>query len=141
MENKRRNRVTPREVVEKSCGVLLVRKEAPKHVFLLLHYPSGHWDFPKGHVEKHDADELATASRELEEETGIKEARFHPTFREPIYYEFNRGKRELVKKRWSIFWPRLEKKKLKFPWSTRILSGFLMTNPWSNSPLKTQKAY
>ncbi|MEK7146406.1 MAG: bis(5'-nucleosyl)-tetraphosphatase [Patescibacteria group bacterium] len=113
MENKRRNRVTPREVVEKSCGVLLVRKEAPKHVFLLLHYPSGHWDFPKGHVEKHDADELATASRELEEETGIKEARFHPTFREPIYYEFNRGKRELVKKTVVYFLAQTREKEIK----------------------------
>lgn len=113
MDKKRRKLFSSREVEEKSCGVLLVRKEEPQHVYLLLHYPSGHWDFPKGHVEEKDKDEIATAQRELEEETGIKGARIHPTFREPIYYEFKRGRRELVKKVVVYFLAQTREKEIK----------------------------
>lgn len=87
-----------REVREKSCGVILYRTENAHREYLLLHYPSGHWDYPKGHVEERDANELDTARRELEEETGIKNVDFEMAFREPMYYEFNRGKKELVRK-------------------------------------------
>ncbi len=88
----------PREVKEKSCGVILFRMEEAKRLYLLLHYPSGHWDLPKGHVEEEDASEFATALRELEEETGISEIEFIDGYREPMYYEFNRGRKEVVKK-------------------------------------------
>ncbi|GIR00514.1 MAG: hypothetical protein CM15mP9_2170 [Methanobacteriota archaeon] len=47
---------------------------------LLLQYPQGHWDFPKGHVEEGDADKRATAARELKEETGISDAVFIDDF-------------------------------------------------------------
>tara|TARA_X000000368_G_C23026298_1_gene710351 strand:+ start:1221 stop:1595 length:375 start_codon:yes stop_codon:yes gene_type:complete len=40
---------------------------------LLLQYPQGHWSFPKGHIEEDDKDHIATAKRELLEETGISE--------------------------------------------------------------------
>ena len=43
---------------------------------LLLQYPQGHWDLPKGHVEDDDVDKHATAARELAEETGISEIEF-----------------------------------------------------------------
>lgn len=78
--------------------MILYRFEGEKRLFLLLHYPGGHWDFPKGHVEKIDADEHATALRELTEETGITEIVFDQSYREPMYYEFNRGLKERVKK-------------------------------------------
>ena len=91
------NTVLP-HIYEKSCGVILYRVEKGMREYLLLHYPGGHWDFPKGHVERRDANEIATAHRELEEETGIKEVAFNPDYRELMYYEFNRGKKELVKK-------------------------------------------
>lgn len=48
--------------------------------YLLLHYQSGHWDFPKGHVEK-DETEIETLRREIEEETGIKELQLISGFR------------------------------------------------------------
>ena len=54
-------------VMETSCGVVLVNFGS----ILLLQYPQGHWDFPKGHVEEGDADRRATAARELKEETSI----------------------------------------------------------------------
>lgn len=87
-----------RHVREKSCGVIVYRTDRRKREFLLLHYPGGHWDFPKGHVEKSDLSEQATALRELEEETGLFEIMFTEGYREPMYYEFNRGLKERVKK-------------------------------------------
>ena len=57
---------------EKSCGVVLFRED-PRREYLILHYPGGHLDFAKGHVEKgEERAEKRTALRELEEETGIK---------------------------------------------------------------------
>ena len=35
-------------IEETSAGIVLFRKEESKILFLLLHYPSGHWDFVKG---------------------------------------------------------------------------------------------
>ncbi len=93
-----KKRVPRRDVHEKSCGVIVYRSAEGQKQFLLLHYPGGHWDFPKGHVEKIDADEHATALRELTEETGINEVIFTTGYREPMYYEFNRGLKERVKK-------------------------------------------
>ena len=83
---------------EKSCGVMLYRLKSNKREFLLLHYPGGHWDFPKGHVEQKDSSEQATAKRELEEETGISSIEFDEIFRSSMYYEFNRGRKERVQK-------------------------------------------
>ena len=58
--------------METSCGVVLVNFGS----ILLLQYPQGHWDFPKGHVEELDADNFDTAGRELKEETGIEDFEF-----------------------------------------------------------------
>ena len=51
---------------EKSCGIVVLNNNK----ILLLHYPSGHWDFPKGHVDGNET-EQETAVRELVEETAI----------------------------------------------------------------------
>ncbi len=37
---------------EKSVGAVIFRKSDGAVMYLLLHYPSGHWDFSKGHMEK-----------------------------------------------------------------------------------------
>ncbi len=68
---------------EKSCGTVVFRDGR----YLLLHYSAGHWDFPKGHVEKGETEEQ-TALRELREETGISDGKVVPGFREPIHYFF-----------------------------------------------------
>ena len=52
---------------EHSAGVVLFRQMKDYREYLLLHYPSGHFDFPKGHLEE-DETEREAAFRELEEE-------------------------------------------------------------------------
>lgn len=77
---------------EKSCGIVIYREKDGINLYLLLHYPGGHWDFPKGHME-HGEDEHQTASRELVEETGISDFQFVDGFREEVSYEYRRGKK------------------------------------------------
>lgn len=74
---------------EKSCGVVLFRQEEDGRKYLILHYPSGHWDLAKGHVEEGE-EELETALRELEEETGISNIDFLAGFRYPLSYKYMR---------------------------------------------------
>ncbi len=86
------------DIHEKSCGIIVYRKTIEGLQFLLLHYPGGHWDFPKGHVERGDPSEQATARRELQEETGITQVDINAGYKESMVYEFNRGPFERVKK-------------------------------------------
>ena len=75
--------------METSCGVVLVNLGT----VLLLQYPQGHWDLPKGHVESTDLDNFETAKRELEEETGITEFEFVDGFKYRTEYDFkHKGK-------------------------------------------------
>lgn len=74
---------------EKSCGIILFRKHEGEKLFLILHYPGGHFDFPKGHVEANE-EEMETAARELEEETGISDIEFIPGYREEMSYKYFR---------------------------------------------------
>jgi bis(5'-nucleosidyl)-tetraphosphatase len=74
---------------EFSAGVVVFRKENSRRIYLLLHYEEGHWDFPKGHIEKGESEEQA-ARRECVEETGIKELSLIPGFKEKIEYFYKR---------------------------------------------------
>ena len=70
---------------EKSCGAIVYRKyHGNTEILLIRHINSGHWSFPKGHVEG-DETEIETAKREILEETGI-EVNLDPTFRETVTY-------------------------------------------------------
>lgn len=72
-----------------SAGLVLYRDcsdDAAKREFLLLHYTSGHWDFPKGKIEKGETKHQA-ALRELDEETGLS-ADILPGFEEQFSYWF-----------------------------------------------------
>jgi len=86
---------------EKSCGAIVFSEDRGSRMYLILHYEEGHWDFPKGHVEKGETEE-ETARREIFEETGIKELQFVPGFRKSISYSFKR-KGEAVPKEVVFF--------------------------------------
>ncbi len=85
-------------IEEISAGVIIFRETKPRQ-FLLLHYPAGHWDFPKGHVEENES-ALETALRELEEETSIVEedVELDEDFKETIDY-FYRKRGDLAHKK------------------------------------------
>ena len=88
--------------IEKSAGAVVFRRENNKIYYLLLHYPGAshraerdYWDFPKGHIEKGEKIE-ETVKREVFEETGLKEIKILPGFKETIKYYFKfQGKKVL----------------------------------------------
>lgn len=85
--------------METSCGVVLVNYGA----VLLLQYPQGHWDLPKGHVEADDSDRKATMRRELAEETGIADVSVLDGFEERTEYTFrHKGKRQSKEVYWYV---------------------------------------
>ncbi len=88
-------------IEETSAGIVLFRKEDSKTLFLLLHYPSGHWDFIKGKMEKGESTH-ETAIRETKEETGITDITFLENFEEWIKYDFQ-YQGELVHKKVVFF--------------------------------------
>jgi bis(5'-nucleosidyl)-tetraphosphatase len=78
-------------IEETSSGALIYRDDPARstRLFLVLHYPAGHWDFPKGAVEKGETEEQA-AKREILEETGIRVSTFISGFRKEIEYYYRR---------------------------------------------------
>ena len=85
--------------METSCGVVLVNYGA----VLLLQYPQGHWDLPKGHVEENDTTRTATMLRELAEETGIADVTVLSGFEERTEYTFrHKGKRKSKEVYWYV---------------------------------------
>ena len=82
---------------EKSCGTLVFKRQKDNSSkYLLLHYGTGHWEFPKGHMEKNEKEEQ-TALRELKEETGIEDADLLDNFRETVKYFFKKGEETIYK--------------------------------------------
>jgi 8-oxo-dGTP pyrophosphatase MutT (NUDIX family) len=83
---------------ERSSGAVIfsINKESSKVEFLLLHYTSSHWDFPKGNIEFGE-DEAQAAYREIFEETGIQHIHFLKGFRKKIQYSYRRG-HKLIRK-------------------------------------------
>ena len=85
--------------METSCGVVLVNYGT----VLLLQYPQGHWDLPKGHVETDDGDRRSTMLRELAEETGITQVAVLEGFVERSEYSFrHKGKRQNKEVYWYV---------------------------------------
>ncbi|MBK00367.1 MAG: diadenosine tetraphosphate hydrolase [Euryarchaeota archaeon] len=84
--------------METSCGVVLVNLDS----VLILQYPQGHWDLPKGHVEKSDEDHKQTALRELTEETGISKITWIDGFSKKTEYSFTKKGKEIHKTVWWL---------------------------------------
>ena len=79
-------------IMEKCCGGIIFKSEKDTKYLLLKHKEEGggHWDFPKGHVEKGES-EKETALREIYEETGLRVKIFWE-FRESVSYFDNINK-------------------------------------------------
>jgi len=118
-------------IEETSAGIVLFRKEKSKKLFLLLHYPSGHWDFVKGKMEKGESTH-ETAIRETGEETGITDITFVDNFEEWIEYNF-KYKGELVQKKVVFFLAETKTKEIKI---SHEHSGYTWTD-YNSSMEKT----
>lgn len=88
---------------ERSAGFIIISDNlngSPPSV-LLLHYTSGHWDFPKGNIEI-DETEMQAATRELKEETSIETFTLIAGFRHILNYKYTR-KSILISKQVTLF--------------------------------------
>jgi len=72
---------------ESSAGVVIFLEKPEGTHFLLLNYPTGHWDFVKGKIEEGE-NKHQTAIREAKEETGISDLEFIEGFEKKINYNF-----------------------------------------------------
>lgn len=80
---------------EKSCGAIVYRKSHGNiEILLIKHINSGHWSFPKGHMEGSET-EVETALREIKEETNL-DVIIDPTFRETVSYSPKKDTQKVV---------------------------------------------
>jgi len=86
---------------ERSAGVVVCMEKPNGNRFLLLNYPTGHWDFVKGKIEQGETLHQ-TAVRETKEETGITDLEFVEGFEEKINYNFQ-FEGELIQKEVVFF--------------------------------------
>jgi 8-oxo-dGTP pyrophosphatase MutT (NUDIX family) len=105
---------------EKSAGAIIFTKESGKIFYLLLHYPGinrkgGHWEFAKGHIEEGENYEQ-TVKREVAEETGLKDVKIMPGFKEHIKYFFRQYKKNVVAS---------EKSKKQTSWIFKLVTFFI----------------
>lgn len=93
--------------MEHSSGAIIFYYDEARHIreYLLLYTVGrsgrGFWAFPKGHLEEKET-ELEAATREVSEETGLKDLKFIPEFKEKEKYFF-REKGKSIHKEVSFF--------------------------------------
>src|SRR3989344_7541173 len=86
-------------VKETSAGLVIFRKNNETKYLLL--YALNYWNFPKGLVEKDESPEQ-TAIKAVKEETGIKDIKLIPNFKEKITYFYKREGKIIYKE--AIFY-------------------------------------
>lgn len=84
-----------------SAGIIVYKAENNTILYLLLQYTAGHWDLPKGKIEKGETKQEA-ALRELMEETGLT-ADLDTNFEKTIQYIFTDYDKQLAQKTVSFF--------------------------------------
>ena len=80
-----------------SAGIILFNENKGVRNYLLLKYPTGHWDFIKGKIEENETPHQ-TSMREAREETGITDIEFVDGFGEEIEYFFRSNNDNVHKK-------------------------------------------
>ncbi len=78
------------QIQERSAGAVIFHASPAGRRYLLLRYPAGHWDFPKGNIEKGESPEQ-TMVREVREETGLVEIAPISGFKKVIEYFYKRS--------------------------------------------------
>lgn len=77
-----------------SAGVVLFCETGRGREYLLIRYPSGHFDYARGHLEGSETKKEA-ALREVEEETGIREVQLYDKeFHSKFFYVAKGNERE-----------------------------------------------
>lgn len=129
---------------DKATGVIIYYKFPRSVKYLLLKHKMGHWSFAKGHKDKGETP-IETATRELFEESGIKEIEFISKkilFTESyVFYNKNKDK---VKKKVDYFVGKAKSKKVKidkkeiinFKWCTLNSAEKILTFKKSKATLK-----
>lgn len=84
-------------VWEVSVGAAVFREQVTGRQYLLLQHLSGHYDFPKGHMEFGETEEM-TLRREIQEETGISDLEVVP-LRLSIRYFYRAHGTEALRRR------------------------------------------
>ena len=74
---------------ERSAGTVLYHESSSGKMYLLLNYPSGHWDFVKGNIEKGETFRQ-TVIREVREEIGMTDIDFVEGFEDKVEYYYQR---------------------------------------------------
>ena len=127
-------------IEETSAGIVLFRKEESKILFLLQHYPSGHWDFVKGKMEQGDSTHQ-TAGRDTKEETGITDITFVENFEEWIEYNF-KYQGELVQKKVVFFLAETKTEEVKISHEhSGYTHGWIIIHQWKRQHLIMQKRF
>jgi 8-oxo-dGTP pyrophosphatase MutT (NUDIX family) len=81
---------------ERSAGAVVFRRAPGGSKYLLLRYPAGHWDLPKGNIEKGE-EPIQTMVREVREETGIVDLRVIAGYERKIEYFYRRDGKKVHK--------------------------------------------
>jgi bis(5'-nucleosidyl)-tetraphosphatase len=90
------SRGSKQRLEERSAGAVVFRRSSGSPRYLLLRYPAGHWDLPKGNIEEGE-EPIQTMVREVREETGIIDLRVFPGFERKIEYFYRRDGRKVHK--------------------------------------------
>jgi len=85
-------------VREKTIGIITFKRDGKSIKYLLLHHGGDYWNFPKGRQEPGE-NEMASALRELKEETGIDRIDIIDGFRDEYDYDFSSEIRNGVKEK------------------------------------------
>ncbi|MEM3833118.1 MAG: bis(5'-nucleosyl)-tetraphosphatase [Thermoprotei archaeon] len=122
---------------EISAGVVVFRKENSTRKYLLLNYPAGHWDFPKGGIDSNETPK-ETAIREVREETGITDLKFVTGFEERVSY-FYRKHGKTVHKEVIYFLAETKQEVVSLSWEHMGYVWLIFNDAYKKLTFKTSK--